>query len=109
MTADTLVGLSKNPATVAQGKQVFESTCASCHRADGGGLIGPNLTDSAWLYGSAPTDLWKTVREGVTTKGMPAWGPQLGDERVAAVVAYALTLKDTNVADGKAPQGSAMP
>jgi cytochrome c oxidase cbb3-type subunit 3 len=38
---------------------------------------------------------------------MPAWGPQLGLERVQAVVAYVLTLKDTNVPGGKAPQGTA--
>jgi cytochrome c oxidase cbb3-type subunit 3 len=109
MTAETLVGLSRDAGTLAEGKKVFETTCASCHRADGGGLIGPNLTDAAWLYGSAPTDIWKTVREGVTTKGMPAWGPQLGDERVASVVAYTLTLQGTNVADGKAAQGTLVP
>ena len=105
MTADMLVGLSKNPATVAQGKEAFVSTCASCHRADGGGQIGPNLTDAAWIHGGDPVAIWKTVREGITTKGMPAWGPQLGEERVAAVAAYVLTLKDTNVPGGKAPQG----
>ena len=47
------------------------------------------------------------VNEGVLTRGMPAWGPQLGMERVQAVVAYVLTLKDTNVAGGKPPQGTA--
>jgi len=109
MTADMLVGLSKNPATVAQGKEAFVSTCASCHRADGGGQIGPNLTDAAWIHGSDPVAIWKTVREGIAAKGMPSWGPQLGEERVAAVAAYVLTLKDTNVADGKAPQGPASP
>ena len=105
MTADMLVGLSKNPATVAQGKEAFGSTCASCHRADGGGQIGPNLTDDAWIHGSDPVAIWKTVREGIAAKGMPAWGPQLGEERVAAGAAYVLTLKDTNVPGGKAPQG----
>ena len=36
---------------------------------------------------------------------MPAWGPQLGPERVQAVTAYVLTLRGTNVGGGKAPQG----
>jgi cytochrome c oxidase cbb3-type subunit 3 len=105
VTADMLVGLSKNPATVAQGKEAFTTTCASCHRADGGGQIGPNLTDAAWIHGSDPVTIWKTVREGITTKGMPGWGPQLGEERVAAVAAYVLTIQNTHVLDGKAPQG----
>jgi cytochrome c oxidase cbb3-type subunit 3 len=30
---------------LADGKQTFLTTCASCHRKDGGGDIGPNLTD----------------------------------------------------------------
>ena len=39
---------------------------------------------------------------------MVAWGPQLGDERVQSVVAYVLTLRNTNVPGGKAPQGDVM-
>ena len=34
---------------IAEGKQTFETICATCHRADGGGGIGPNLTDSYWI------------------------------------------------------------
>jgi cytochrome c oxidase cbb3-type subunit 3 len=102
---EALVALSKTPATVDQGKQVFTSTCAACHRADGGGNIGPNLTDDFWLHGGKPQNIWSCVHEGVPSKGMPTWGPQLGDEKVAAVVAYVLTIKGTNVAGGKPPQG----
>jgi cytochrome c oxidase cbb3-type subunit III len=100
-----LVTLSKDPATLAKGRETFTSTCAPCHRVDGGGNIGPNLTDAYWLHGSLPMDLFRTVSGGVASKGMPAWGPQLGDDRVEAVVAFVLSIKDTNVPGGKAPQG----
>ena len=102
---EMLVALSKTPATVDEGKQVFTSTCAACHRADGGGNIGPNLTDGFWLHGSKPENIWGCVHEGVPAKGMPTWGPALGDGKVAAVVAYVLTIKNTNVPNGKPPQG----
>jgi cytochrome c oxidase cbb3-type subunit 3 len=93
---------------VQTGRGVFAQSCVACHAANGGGGIGPNLTDSAWIHGSRPTTHLRTmVNEGVLARGMPAWGPQLGHERVQAVVAYVLTLKDTNVAGGKAPQGTA--
>ena len=46
----------------------------------------------------------KIVNDGVAAKGMPAWLNQLGPTRVQAVVAYVLTIKDTNV-PGKAPEG----
>jgi len=105
MAPEALVAMSKNAKNVDEGKQVFATTCAACHRADGGGVIGPNLTDEFWLHGSKPDEIWTTVHDGVPAKGMPAWGPQLGEDKVASVVAYVLTLKGTNVANGKPPQG----
>jgi cytochrome c oxidase cbb3-type subunit III len=102
---ETLATLSKDGTTVAKGKEVFATTCAACHRADGGGNIGPNLTDEFWLHGGKPENIFDCVHDGVTTKGMPAWGPQLGDDKVASVVAYVMTLQGTNPPNAKAPQG----
>ena len=102
---EALIALSKTPATVDQGKQVFTTTCAACHRADGGGNIGPNLTDDAWIHGSKPENIFGSVHDGVPAKGMPTWAPQLGEAKVAAVVAYVLTIRNTNVPNGKPPQG----
>ena len=105
MTPEALVTLSKDKGTVAQGQQIFTATCAACHRADGGGNVGPNLTDEFWLHGGSPEKIWKTINEGVPAKGMPPWGPQLGPDRIQAVTAYVLTLRNSNVPGGKAPQG----
>lgn len=38
-----------DPQALEEGKKVFENLCATCHRADGGGGIGPNLTDDYWV------------------------------------------------------------
>jgi cytochrome c oxidase cbb3-type subunit 3 len=105
VTAETLTTLAKDRGTVAQGKRVFSQTCAPCHRADGGGVVGPNLTDEFWLHGGAPDKIYKTITEGVPDKGMVAWGPQLGPDRVQAVTAYVISIRGTNVSNGKAPQG----
>jgi cytochrome c oxidase cbb3-type subunit III len=105
MTPEALVALSKDRGTLAQGKAIFASTCAACHRADGGGMVGPNLTDEYWLHGGAPEKVLKTVTDGVPDKGMLAWGAQLGPDRVQAVTAYVISLRNTNVPGGKAPQG----
>ena len=102
---EALIALSKTPATVEDGKQVFASTCAPCHRADAGGNIGPNLTDEFWIHGNKPQNIWSCVHDGVPAKGMPTWGPQLGDAKVAAVVAFVLSIRNTNVPNGKPPQG----
>ncbi len=41
----------KDPANISAGKEIFVKTCAPCHLADGGGAVGPNLTDDYWLHG----------------------------------------------------------
>jgi cytochrome c oxidase cbb3-type subunit 3 len=105
MTPEALVALSKDKTTLDQGKAVFVATCVACHRADGGGVVGPNLTDDFWLHGAAPDKVLKTITAGIPDKGMPAWGPQLGADRTRAVTAYVISLRGTNVANGKAPQG----
>ncbi len=105
-TPEALVALSKDPNAVALGKQVFVSTCAACHRNDGGGVVGPNLTDEFWLHGGSADKIYLTVSKGVPEKGMPAWGPQLGALKTQAVTAYVFSsLRGKNVAGGKAPQG----
>jgi cytochrome c oxidase cbb3-type subunit 3 len=104
-TPESLMALAKDANALALGKQVFTSTCAACHRQDGGGLVGPNLTDEFWLHGGAPEKIFHTISTGVPDKGMPAWQPQLGALKTQAVAAYVITLRGTHAAGGKAPQG----
>lgn len=96
--------LAQNDEAVARGREAFEANCVACHGARGEGVIGPNLTDASWVHGGAPTDIHRTVRDGFQARGMPPWGAALGERQVQSVVAYVLTLRDTNVA-GRAPEG----
>lgn len=105
LSDDELVALAQDSSLVEEGKKQFVTLCAPCHEANGGGKIGPNLTDNAWIHGGAPTAIHKTISEGVVAKGMPAWGQQLGPSGVQAVTAFVLSLRDTDVAGGKAAQG----
>ncbi len=105
VTDEVLLAAVDNPEMLAQGQKHYTSTCASCHGQNGEGLIGPNLTDKFWLHGGGAMDVWQVVDKGVTAKGMPAWGPILGHDGTVAVSAYVVSLRNTNVAGGKAPQG----
>ena len=93
-------------AILAHGKETFVTTCAPCHAADGGGGVGPNLTDSFWIHGGKPANIEATITTGSVEKGMPAWGPILGTEKIREVVTFVLTLKGTKPANPKAPQGA---
>ena len=101
----TLVALANDPSSVKGGQETFATLCAPCHAANGGGTIGPNLTDEFWIHGGKPEQIYKVVKDGVVTKGMAAWGSQIGEVKTQAVVAYLLSIRNTNVPGGKAPQG----
>ena len=74
--------------------------------ADGGGGIGPNLTDKHWILGGDIKHVFKTVSEGGRSgKGMIAWKPQLKPAQMAQVASYVLSLQGTTPANPKEPQG----
>jgi cytochrome c oxidase cbb3-type subunit 3 len=94
-----------DPQAVAAGRATFQSTCSPCHLADGGGSIGPNLTDDHWIHGNTYRDILTTITNGVPDKGMPTWSSVLTPEQVAEVAAYVTTLYGTKPATAKPAQG----
>lgn len=100
------LALLTDAASLAAGKQMFEGeqACASCHKADGGGLVGPNLTDNLWIHGCSFDDVVKSIQTGFADKGMPAYGngTKISDEKVAQLASYVMSLKGTNPPDAKA-------
>ena len=108
-TDEQVAGFAKDAARVAAGKVVFTTYCAACHMPDGGGMIGPNLTDDYWIHGGNPAAIMKTVTEGVLAKGMPNWGKVLKMDQVEDAVAYVQTLHGTTPAKAKEPQGDKYP
>lgn len=90
-----LWNFSKDPKIVASGEKTFMTTCAPCHGADLKGGIGQNLTDATWIHGGTPMEIFATVRAGVLDKGMPTWGPVLGQQRMAEVVAFIISKNST--------------
>jgi cytochrome c oxidase cbb3-type subunit 3 len=85
---DALWKMSLDPQMIAAGRTTFDTTCAACHKPDLTGLIGPNLVDREWIHGGHPLDTIKTITEGSLLKGMPAWGPLLGKQKITEVTAY---------------------
>lgn len=103
---ETNVKLLTDAADLAEGKKIFTNPayCAACHRADGGGQVGPNLTDVYWIYGGGIKDIFKTIKYG-TTKGMKSWKDELSPSQIAQVSSYVKSLKGSNPPSAKDPQG----
>lgn len=88
------------------GKAIFSGNCAACHKIDGGGGIGPNLTDSYWILGGGIKNVFNTISEGGRAgKGMVSWKTDLKPDEIAQVASYVLSLHGTTPADAKDPEG----
>ena len=100
------VELLTDAKDLTAGKAIYETTCVACHMADGGGGIGPNLTDEYWILGGGIKNVFNTVSEGGRDgKGMIAWKQTLKPLEIAQVSSYLLTLEGTTPANPKAPEG----
>lgn len=93
-------------AALAKGKEVFVSRCAPCHGPAAGGLIGPNLTDNAWIHGGTLREIQTVIENGVLDKGMLAWKSMLSKEDILNTVVYIRSLRGSNPASGKGPEGT---
>jgi len=115
---DGAVNKYTDAQALEEGKKVFENICATCHKADGSGGIGPNLTDDFWVN-KTQDDLFRNIYD-IVYNGSPknvqmrAFGAGankeltgLTIEKVASYVYYLNQEKAPISANegGAAPQG----
>jgi cytochrome c oxidase subunit II len=76
------------PELIARGQKVYETNCASCHKADGkGGGPVKAVDGSAIVRDPDRSKQIQLLLNGVTSKGMPSWA-SLSDTDLAAVATY---------------------
>ena len=97
--ASAAATVAQNGAAASDGAKVYQTNCASCHQAGGGGLSGsfPPLAGNAVVTGD-PATVIHIVKYGLsgrlTVAGqdyngmMPAWSQQLSNGDIATVVTY---------------------
>lgn len=100
------VTLLTDPAALDAGKHIFTTNCVACHAADGGGLVGPNLTDDYWIHGGGIKNVFKVIKYGVVAKGMISWQSQLNPKQMQDVASYIISLHGTTPANPKQPEGT---
>jgi len=102
------VELLTDASSLAAGAKIFKLNCMPCHGESGGSMpggVGPNLTDDYWIHGGAVTDIFKTIKYGVPAKGMVSWEAQLSPSKIQEVTSYIKSLRGSNPANAKEPQG----
>ena len=89
---------------IARGEKVYQGTCAACHQANGMGLPGafPAINGSKVATGPI-ADHIQVVLNGRPGTAMAAFGKQLSDADIAAVVTYQRNAWDNKVGDAAQP------
>ncbi len=100
------VAVLTDDASLEAGKKIWDTQCFSCHLNDGGGLIGPNMTDNYWIHGGDMASIVSLIKVGVPAKGMVPWEGILTPDQVVQVASFIkVKLVGTTPAVAKAPQG----
>jgi len=90
---------------VARGDKVYHTTCVACHQAEGQGLppMFPALKGSKIATGPAADHL-SIVYHGKPGTAMAAFGKQLSEVDIAAVVTYERNAWGNNKGDMVTPK-----
>ena len=75
---------------MAKGEEVYNTNCAACHQPNGQGMgeMFPALAGNPVLTGDDPEEHIEAVLAGRPGTPMAAFGPQLDDGQLAAVITY---------------------
>ena len=93
-----------------KGAQVFASRCAGCHKPDGSGDIGANLTDNVWLgkEGDISDERIREIISKGTGKGMPSWAGVITDEDINELVRHIRSINTGSSGSTSGP-GATLP
>lgn len=93
--------LANDPDAAERGMLDFARfNCEGCHAANGGGGMGPSLSDDKWIYKSTPANIYLTIYQG-RPNGMPAWGAMLPDKVIWELVSYVKSIAQPSTSFGK--------
>ncbi|MEO0482136.1 MAG: cbb3-type cytochrome c oxidase N-terminal domain-containing protein [Planctomycetota bacterium] len=100
----TLLTLMDDEKWMTFGAAVYRGACVSCHGADAGGSVGPDMLDDYYINVASITDIHDIIRDGAAGGAMPAWGKRLHPNEVVLLSAYIAKLRGTG--DGiRPPEG----
>jgi cytochrome c oxidase cbb3-type subunit 3 len=101
----TIVRLMHDEDMMTAVAGMFQGNCAQCHRADGGGNVGPNLTDDYWKSVETPSDIYDVITLGVPGTAMTPWDRRLREPQRILLAAYVAYIRGSNPPGGLPQDG----
>lgn len=97
--------VTATPASITEGKKLYDTQCATCHGESGKGdgkmatAMNPpkpsDLTDASWKHGSSDGEIFTLIRDGAKSTGMRGYGMRMKPDDMWNVVNYLRTLAQT--------------
>jgi len=95
-----LSGCTDKQTAEDQIPEQFTQYCISCHGQDLKGGVAQSLVDGSWQFGARKSDVFRSIKFGHPSFGMPSWGAVFEDEEIMDLATY-LTTKETKVDEEK--------
>ncbi|UZX11214.1 c-type cytochrome [Methylocystis sp. MJC1] len=84
--------VANNSEAIQRGMNYFATfNCVGCHAPNGGGGMGPALSNSFFIYGGADANIYMSIYQG-RPNGMPSWGAMLPENIIWDLVAYVQSI-----------------
>ena len=110
--SEAALELPSKAADLAEGRTLFQQTCASCHglggKGDGpaGAAMNPKppaVGDAATMRDVSPATMFRIISVGIGGTPMPAYAAQMTPEQRWNIVSYLMSLRATSqeVAEGE--------
>lgn len=97
--------------SIERGREIYSAStnlCATCHGAQGQGLVGPNLTDNYWKHGCDFQSIITSIKDGFPAQGMPPYGStvRIADDDLIMLASYIMYIRGSEPDNPRAPNMS---
>lgn len=103
----SLIGYMSDNKVRSAGAAIFAANCALCHKPDGSGQVGPNMTDDSYINIKVIDDIPRLIRSGAKNGAMPSFA-RMAPNDIIRVASYVASLRGKNL-PGKPVEGVVIP